>query len=180
MQIAKMFASLGFNIDMGDLNRFESLLETTKRDMGEFARLTQNAHKSVTALSKKINTLNHALQGGNIGAAVTKYQKAFNNYSANVAKMQGVLQTFIPVADATLTVVNRVTVGVDAGSASWINYRNSVSAATVSLESIRLALLAARAAAGGGIPPIPRPPHGGGGGNGGAVGMEAVEQVKGL
>ena len=146
MQIAKMFASLGFNIDMGDLNKFESLLKTTKTDMGEFARFTQNAHKSVTALSKKINTLNGALQGGNIGAAVTKYQKAFNNYSANVAKMQGVLQTFIPVADATLTVVKRVTVGVDTGAVAWANYAANAGLAKHAMDALKQSIIGTNAA----------------------------------
>lgn len=146
MQIAKMFASLGFNIDMGDLNKFESLLKTTKTDMGEFARLTQNAHKSVTALSKKINTLNNSLQGTDVVKSVTKYQKAFNNYSANVAKMEGVLMTFIPVADATLTVIKRVTVGVDSGALAWANYATNAGLASKSLMTLKSNLIGTNAA----------------------------------
>lgn len=146
MQIAKMFASLGFNIEMGDLNKFENLLASTKKDMGDFARLTQNAHKSVTALSKKINTLNSSLQGGNIGAAVTKYQKAFNNYSANVNKMQGVLQTFIPVADATLTVIKRVTVGVESGSLAWANYATNAGMAKQAMDALKRSIIGTNAA----------------------------------
>ena len=146
MQLVKMFASLGFNIDMEDVLKFEGLLNRTKTHMKEFAVSTQAAHKSVTALTRKMNGLNASFEGSNVAAATTKYQKAFNNYSVNVGKMQGVLEKFIPVADSTLLTIKRVSVGVDKGAAAWLTYAERVNVAKTALFGLKRELVGATAA----------------------------------
>lgn len=137
MQIAKMFASLGFNIDLGDLNAFEAKLLGARREMANFARFANRSSAAVRKLTKDMKALDAAFDVKKITAAREKMQTSFNTYAKNIDKNSNVLMRFSTQANTTVFDINRLADVTTRGDYAWLSYASAVSNASAQLALVK-------------------------------------------
>ena len=167
MEIAKMFASLGFKIEMGDLSRFDAGIRQSKGELATFSRAVNEAARKTNVLVNRLGAVNAAFDNTKmvnatraLKANAKAYRVAADEASTTVTKFNGKLDTL----QLTLTRTDNHLLN---GMSNMIAYSSSVLAASTSVEALVLHIRSLRAL-GGGRSSINVNQNGHGGGRGGS------------
>lgn len=160
-QIAKMFATLGFNVDTTGLDTFKGKLKEARADSALLSRnfrALKSAVDSANASFMRFNTNNKIKKlGGDVAASYTGFSKAVDQVNKSFASI-GMQQ---PTTTKALGKINASAVH---GAPKWKAYGDELARVDGLLKSIQRRL---RSLGGGRPPPInppANPPSGGGGG----------------
>lgn len=186
MQIAKMFASLGFKVDTTGLVNFKKGLANARGEMtnlGRGIKHTTGQLRGLTRELKKVDTQLGKIKGG---AANTRIKQAYNDIASSVRRLDTALNSITKNRPATTKAIGKINSSVFAGIPHWDRYRESVVRTRIALRNLNGDLTRLRAnsridvrvnhqGGGGG-----RGGSGGGGGLGGLGGAGAALGLRGF
>lgn len=187
MQIAKMFATLGFQVDTSGLVTFKKALSDARSEMTNITRGGKNATRQFRNLRREVDKLSSSMgkiknAGGNRAVG-----GSYRNLAGDVWKVNNALNSITTNQPRTTKAIGKINASVIAGLAHWNAYRRSIVQTRRSLANLNGDLARLRANArvdirirnqgggnggGGG--------SGGGGGDGGLGGLGAGFGLRGL
>ena len=175
MQIAKLFAGLGFQVDTSGLVVFKKALADARSEMTNITRGGKNATRQFRNLRREVDKLSSSMgkiknAGGNRAVG-----NSYRNLAGDVWKVRNALDSIATNQPRTTKAIGKITASVIAGLTHWNAYRRSIVQTRQSLANLNGDLARLRANAridvrirnqggGGGS-------GGGNGGNGGAGGL---------
>lgn len=130
MQIAKLFASLGFNIDTADLSRFESLLFKAQGDMSQFAKDVNQANIKLKTMKNRFGQASDALNSSNVAKAADRVAKAVAKYVKNAKEIVDIDDKVEKVFLSTGARLDTLSNKLDGGTSAWNRYEQQVKEAT--------------------------------------------------
>ena len=146
MQVAKLFASLGFKIDTADLSHFESLLNKAQGEMSQFARDTNLANQKLKTMQNRFKATSGALNSTVINKAAGSITKAVNNYVKKVTELVNLDPSVKSVFHKTGVRLDLLANKIDGGTSAWTRYVTQVNAATTSMNNFTAAARARQSA----------------------------------
>lgn len=146
MQVAKLFASLGFKIDTADLSHFESLLNKAQGEMSQFARDTNLANQKLKTMQNRFKATSGALNSTAINKAAGSITKAVNNYVKKVTDIVNLDPSVKSVFHKTGVRLDLLANKIDGGTSAWTRYVTQVNAATTSMNNFTAAARARQSA----------------------------------
>ena len=176
MQVAKLFATLGFQVDDSQLVVFENRLRAVRTSTAMFSRNLVNVNTHLRSVRTSMSNLNNTMAANlNVNKANARISGSFNNIRSNVQRVVRAFDSLETASNKIVPILNRVRGIVHRGSNAWETYAINAIAARAALQAFSAQLASTRAAAGninvrvnqnnGGSP---RPNGGGAGGLGGA------------
>ena len=139
MQIAKLFASLGFKIDTADLSHFESLLNKAQGEMSQFAKDLNFVNQKLKTMKTRFGQANDALKDTDISKAADRVAKAVDKYVKNAKEIvdidSKVEKVFLDTGVRLDTLSNKL----DGGTAAWNRYEQQVKEATTRMREFTAA-----------------------------------------
>jgi len=131
MQVAKLFASLGFKIDTADLSHFESLLNKAQGEMSQFAKDLNFVNQKLKTMKNRFGQANDALKDTNIAKAADRVAKAVDKYVKNAKEIVDIDSKVERVFKDTGVRLDLLSNKLDGGTSAWNRYEQQVKEATV-------------------------------------------------
>lgn len=134
-EIAKMFTTLGFKVDMTGLNEFESKLRQLRASSANFARNLNVVGDKLDKVRKKVSSLNSVLNKDlkATGSGTSQYYSKLASYVERVDKAHNKLNSTTP---SVISSLNRIRSSVHRSSNAWERYAQAVTAAKQSLRGL--------------------------------------------
>lgn len=134
-EIAKMFTTLGFKVDMTGLNEFESKLRQLRASSATFARNLNVVGDKLDKVRKKVSSLNSVLNKDlkATGSGTSQYYSKLASYVERVDKAHNKLNSTTP---SVISSLNRIRSSVHRSSNAWERYAQAVTAAKQSLRGL--------------------------------------------
>jgi tape measure domain-containing protein len=149
MQIAKLFASLGFEVDYSQVNNFEARLKTAQTEIKEFARETNNSNRKLQSMVEKLKAIKSALDmkatkpvSGNLHATTKEYGKQVGA----VVAISKTLESSAPVIEKAIERLGRVAAE---NTLTWYNYGTGANHANTKLQDLLRTIKEIRTLGGG-------------------------------
>lgn len=139
MQIAKLFASLGFKIDTGDLSRFEAILSKAQGEMSQFAQATQRASTKLRIMESRFKKTSDSLNSSNVAKAADRVAKAVDKYVKNAKEIVDIDGKIDRVFKDTGVRVDLLSNKLDGGTSAWNRYEQQVKEATARMREFTAA-----------------------------------------
>ena len=167
MQIAKMFATLGFQVDTSGLATFKKALADARSEMTNITRGGRGATRQFRNLRREVDKLSSSMgkiknAGGNRAVG-----GSYRNLAGDVWKVNNALNSIATNQPKTTKAIGKINASVIAGLTHWNAYRRSIVQTRQSLANLNGDL--ARLRANSRIDVRIRN-QGGGGGSGGSAG----------
>lgn len=134
MQIAKMFASLGFNVDLSGLEKFRAQVKLARTDISNLGRDATSASRSLSGMAKALDGLSGKLDKTSITKANTSLKESYENVATSVGKVDKAFQSISANQKATTKALGKIHSSVKAGEPIWDKYRQSVLATRDALK----------------------------------------------
>lgn len=148
MQVAKLFASLGFQVDDSQLVVFEKRLRDARHSTAMFARNLRLVNTNLRSVRTSMSNLNSTMAANaNIDKANRRISGSFSNIRSNVNRVITVYQSLEKASNRLIPILNRVRGIVQRGSNAWRDYTFNAVIARDALRSFTQQMNAARAAA---------------------------------
>ena len=181
MQVAKLFATLGFQVDDSQLVVFETRLREVRNSTAMFARNLRVVNTNLRSVRTSMSNLNSTMAANmNVSKANARISGSFNNIRSNVQRVVRAFDSLETASNKVIPILNRVRAILHRGSNAWETYATNAIVARAALQAFSAQLASTRAAAGNinvrvnqnnGAPPRP---HGGGAGGLGGTGAAAA------
>jgi hypothetical protein len=149
VEIAKMFASLGFKIDMAALSSFDAGIRKSKGELANFSRGVNEAARKTNVLINRLASLNRGFDISKVATATKEiranakaYRKAVSDTVSTVGKFETKLESLM----LTLTRTDNHLLN---GMSNMLAYSSSVLHARTSVEALVLQIRALRTLGGG-------------------------------
>ena len=139
MQIAKLFASLGFKIDTADLSRFEAILSKAQGEMSQFAQATQRASTKLRIMESRFKKTSDSLNSSNVAKAADRVAKAVDKYVKNAKEIVDIDGKVDRVFKDTGVRVDLLSNKLDGGTSAWNRYEQQVKEATARMREFTAA-----------------------------------------
>lgn len=136
MQIAKMFASLGFNVDTSGLDKFRQNIKLARTDITNMGRDAGTASTKLTGLSKALDGLSNKLDKVSVKKANDAITKSYENVSLSVSKVEKALKSIETNQKGITKALGKIHGSVKAGEPLWDKYRASVVATKEALKDV--------------------------------------------
>ena len=136
MQIAKMFASLGFNVDTSGLDKFRQNIKLARTDITNMGRDAGTASTKLTGLSKALDGLSNKLDKVSVKKANDAITKSYENVSLSVSKVEKALKSIETNQKGITKALGKIHGSVKAGEPLWDRYRASVVATKEALKDV--------------------------------------------
>ena len=180
MQVAKLFATLGFQVDDSQLVVFETRLREVRHSTAMFARNLRVVNTNLRSVRTSMSNLNTTMAANlNVSKANGRISGSFNNIRSNVQRVVRAFDSLETASNKIIPILNRVRGIVHRGSNAWETYATNAIVARAALQAFSAQLASTRAAAGNINVRVnqnngsPRP-HGGGAGGLGGTGAAAA------
>lgn len=137
MQIASMFASLGFKVDTSGLDKFKQSLASAR---GEFKNLNQGikqSSKHLRSLKSALESVDTALNKVRGAGANNKIIVSYRDMATAVEKVNKHLQNITTHQPNTTKAIGKINSSVHAGVKHWNDYANAVNRARDALRQVR-------------------------------------------
>lgn len=169
MQIAKMFASLGFNVDDTGLKKFKQSLASARSELTNVGRGTKQTTQQLRSLSRALDSVDARLNKIK-GSAVNKnIRQGYEGIASSVRRVDKAFNSISANQKTTTKALGKIHSSVISGAKHWDQYRISVLGVRDALRQVRVRLDDIRARAN--IRVNIRDRNNGAGGNGGAGGF---------
>lgn len=139
MQIAKLFASLGFKIDTADLSRFEAILSKAQGEMSQFAQATQRASTKLRIMESRFKKTSDSLNSSNVAKAADRVAKAVDKYVKNAKEIVDIDGKVDRVFKDTGVRLDLLSNKLDGGTSAWNRYEQQVKEATARMREFTAA-----------------------------------------
>jgi tape measure domain-containing protein len=169
MQIAKMFASLGFKVDTSGLKTFKASLANARGEMTNLGRGVKHTTGQLRGLTKQLSRVDTQLNKIRGAAANKSVREGYNNIASAVRRLDTALSSITAKRPATTKAIGKINASVRAGIPHWQQYTASVIGARRALGVLNRDLTRLRANSRVDVR-IRNTGGGGGGGRGGAAG----------
>lgn len=168
MQIAKMFASLGFNVDTSGLSKFKTALASARSELTNVGRGTKQTTQQLRSLSRALDSVDARLNKIK-GSAVNKnIRQGYEGIASSVRRVDKAFNSISANQKTTTKALGKIHSSVISGAKHWDQYRISVLGVRDALRQVRVRLDDIRARAN--IRVNIRDRNNGAGGNGGSGG----------
>lgn len=126
MQIAKMFATLGFQVDTSGLVTFKKALSDARSEMTNITRGGKNATRQFRNLRREVDKLSSSMgkiknAGGNRAVG-----GSYRNLAGDVWKVRNALDSIATNQPRTTKAIGKINASVIAGLTHWNAYRRSI------------------------------------------------------
>lgn len=162
-QIAKMFATLGFNVDTTGLDTFKLKLRDVRGDMALLARNARVVQDSMNGVSKALKDVNSNLK---IKRSDSKLSDTYKNLKNAIESVDKAFQSITKNQPNTTRALGKIHSGVIFGEKKWKAYADQVQRTRDQLRQINALLIQIR----GNTPPRINVNGGRGGAGGGSGG----------
>lgn len=166
MEIAKMFASLGFKIEMSDLSRFDAGIRQSKGELAKFSRAVNEAARKTDVLVRRLGAVNAAFDGTKMVNATRALKANAKAYRIAADEASATIRNFSVKLNNLQIVLTRTDNHLLNGMSNMIAYSDSALHASRSVD-VLVANIRALRALGGGRSSINVNQNGHGGGRGG-------------
>ena len=139
MQVAKLFASLGFKIDTADLSHFESLLNKAQGEMSQFAKDLNFVNQKLKTMKTRFGQANDALKDTDIAKAADRVAKAVDKYVKNAKEIVDIDGKVERVFKDTGVRLDLLSNKLDGGTSAWNRYEQQVKEATARMKEFTAA-----------------------------------------
>ena len=139
MQVAKLFASLGFKIDTADLSHFESLLNKAQGEMSQFAKDLNFVNQKLKTMKNRFGQANDALKDTDIAKAADRVAKAVDKYVKNAKEIVDIDGKVERVFKDTGVRLDLLSNKLDGGTSAWNRYEQQVKEATARMREFTAA-----------------------------------------
>ena len=139
MQVAKLFASLGFKIDTADLSHFESLLNKAQGEMSQFAKDLNFVNQKLKTMKNRFGQANDALKDTDIAKAADRVAKAVDKYVKNAKEIVDIDGKVERVFKDTGVRLDLLSNKLDGGTSAWNRYEQQVKEATARMKEFSAA-----------------------------------------
>jgi len=149
VEIAKMFASLGFKVDMASLNSFDTGIRHSKGEIAKFSREMNEAARKTTVLINRLGTLNSAFDAGKIVNATKTIKANAKAYRKAADDAEVSVGSFSKKLEKLMLTLSRTDNHLLNGMSNMISYSSSVLHASTSVEALVRHIRELRALGGG-------------------------------
>lgn len=126
MQIAKLFAGLGFQVDTSGLVKFKRAVADARSEMTNISRGAKratsqfrNLRRETDKLSSSMNKIKNAGGNRNVGGS-------YRNLAGDVHKVNNAFNQIAANRSRTTNAIGKINAAVVAGTPHWNNYRRSI------------------------------------------------------
>ena len=137
MQIAKLFASLGFQVDTSGLNTFTASIRQAKAEIRTLGKDVGSTANKFTNLKRSVDSVDSALNKVRGAGANTKIITSYGNMAEAVENVEKHLRNIASNQTATTKAIGKINSSVHSGVAIWEQYANAVNRARDALRQVR-------------------------------------------
>ena len=172
MQIAKMFATLGFKVDTTGIASFKTSLSAARAEITNMGRGTENVTRKLRGMRKAMSQVSTEMAKLRGTSSTTSITRGYQNIASSVRRLDTALNSISINRSRTTQALGKIHASVLAGIPHWDRYRESVVRARRALHNINgeLSRLRANSRIDVRINRTDRTQGGGAGGNGGSGG----------
>lgn len=145
MQIAKMFASLGFNVDTSGLDKFRQNLKQVRSEINNLGRDSKTASKKIRSLSSALGGLSSKLDRVSIKRANDNISKSYQGVARSLGLVERALNSIQSNQKKITKALGKIHSSVKAGEPLWNRYSAAVRAARHELDLANIRLREIRA-----------------------------------
>lgn len=145
MQIAKMFASLGFKVDTSGLDIFRQNLKQVRSEINNLGRDSKTASKKVRSLSSALGGLSTKLDRVSIKRANDNISKSYQGVARSLGLVERALNSIQSNQKKITKALGKIHSSVKAGEPLWNRYSAAVRAARHELDLANIRLREIRA-----------------------------------
>ena len=180
MQIAKLFAGLGFQVDTSGLTKFKKAVADARSEMTSISRGAKTATKQFRSLRRETDKLSSSMNKIKNAGGNRQVGGSYRQLSADIWKVKNALDGIATNQPRTTKAIGKINASVIAGKPHWDAYRRSIVQARQSLRSLNGDLNRLRANSRVDVRIRNTGGSGGGGGSGGMGGLGGLGAGLGL
>ena len=136
MQIASMFASLGFKVDTSGLEKFKASVSSARSEFSNLNQGVKQASKHLRSLQSSIKSVDTALNKIRGAGANSKIISSYSKMAKALEEVDKHLINISTHQSTTTKAIGKINASVHAGSKKWEQYVAQVRKATNSLKTV--------------------------------------------
>lgn len=144
MQIAKFFASLGFKVDMTDLNAFENKLKDVRKSSALFARNLKVLSNRLQEVNDKVKRVNEKLDLTSQKKGAGGVSEAYSKLANSLLLATTYVDKFASESQKAQFKLEDITGKVNKGANAWEKYYKQVKLAKEELKGLNTQITAAK------------------------------------
>ena len=137
MQIASMFASLGFKVDTSGLDKFKQSLASARHEFTNLNQGVKQSSKHLRSLKSALDSVDTALNKVRGAGANNRIVVSYRDMATAVEKVNTHLQNITTHQPNTTKAIGKINSSVHAGVKHWNDYANAVNRARDALRQVR-------------------------------------------
>ena len=137
MQIASMFASLGFKVDTSGLDKFKRSLSNARQEFTNLNQSVKQTSKHLRSLKSALDSVDRSLNRVRGGGANTRIITSYRDMANAVRGVDTNLQSITTHQPNTTKAIGKINSSVHAGVKYWQDYANAVKQARDALRQVR-------------------------------------------
>ena len=137
MQIASMFASLGFKVDTSGLDKFKRSLSSARQEFTNLNQSVKQTSKHLRSLKSALDSVDISLNRVRGGGANTRIITSYRDMANAVRGVDTNLQSITTHQPNTTKAIGKINSSVHAGVKYWQDYANAVKQARDALRQVR-------------------------------------------
>ena len=136
MQIAKLFAGLGFQVDTSGLVKFKKAIADARSEMTNISRGAKTATGRLSGLRSEVNKLSTSMRKLKTGGSGRATSDAYRNLAGDVHKVNNAFNQISANQPRTTKAIGKINASVIAGLTHWNAYRRSIVQTRQSLANL--------------------------------------------
>ncbi|QGH73830.1 tape measure protein [Vibrio phage vB_VhaM_VH-8] len=136
MQIAKLFAGLGFQVDTSGLTKFKKAVADARSEMTNISRGAKTATRQFRSLRRETDKLSSSMGKIKNAGGNRQVGGSYRQLSADIWKVKNALDGIATNQPRTTKAIGKINASVIAGKPHWDAYRRSIVQARQSLRNL--------------------------------------------
>lgn len=145
MQIASLFASLGFKVDTAGVDRFQASMKTIRAETALFAAHTKKLATNLRSMASGLDSVSSKLDKISLKKANANISQSYTEVAKSVARVHNALNGIANNEKRITLSLDRINDSVRRGEPIWDRYRFSVVATKHALTDVNNKMLQLRA-----------------------------------
>ena len=137
MQIAKLFASLGFQVDTSGLSTFTASIRVARNEIQMLGKDVGTVTNKITNLKRSLDSADTALNKVRGAGANNRIITSYSSMATAVENVEKHLTNIANNQSSTTKAIGKINSSVHAGVAIWEQYANAVNRARDALRQVR-------------------------------------------